>query len=228
MKKWIVTILIGAFLLLPFSVYGADFYTEATARAQVRILLNETTASFWTDDQIDSLMEQGCMDISARSLCLQSSDTFLLVTSQYEYTDFVTAGADAVVDVTKVWGAFYISPDNEYIGLKRIEANQIADLPFMAAGPPKYYYQIANVIGILPLPTSAENGQSVRVYYSEQTNAIADLPNTYQSLVIIYAASMAFKKEHRFADSKELYSMYLDQLNALKQELYLVAPEVKK
>ena len=151
MKKWIIIL---AILLLPCSVYGADFYTEATARAQVRILLNETTASFWTDDQIDSLMEQACIDISARSLCYQSSDTFLLVTSQYEYTDFVTAGADAVVDVTKVWGAFYVSPDNEYIGLKRVDPKQIADLPFMAAGPPKYYYQIANVIGILPLPTS--------------------------------------------------------------------------
>jgi len=216
-----------ALLLLPMNVYGASFYTEATARAQIRSILNESTASFWSDVEINNWITEASIDISARSLCLQASDTFLLVTSQYEYTDLVTGGAAGVTDITKVWGCFYVSPDNEHIGLKRIYPSQIADLPFMAAGPPKYYYFVANVIGILPLPTSAENGESVRVYYSYQTNAIADLPNTYQSLVIIYATSMAYKKEHRYAESKELYGMYLEQLNALKQELYLVPPEVK-
>jgi len=222
-KVILAWILIG----MPTTLWGADFYTETTARGQVRVILNETTASFWTDDQIDAFMEQACIDISARSLCYQASDTFLLVTSQYEYADFVTAGSDAVVDVTKVWGCFYVSPDNEYIGLKRINADQIADLPYMAAGPPKYFYQIANVIGVLPLPTTSENGQSVRIYFSKQTNAIADLPNTYQSLVIIYAASLCYKKEHRYAESNQLYTQYLEQLNALKQELYLVPPEIK-
>ena len=214
-------------LFIPLNAYGADFYSESTARTQVRTILNEASASFWTDDQIDAFMEQATIDISARSLCYQSSDTFLLVTSQYEYTDFVTAGAAAVVDVTKVWGCFYVSPDNEYIGLKRILVDQIADLPYMAAGPPKYYYQMADKIGILPLPTSAENGQSVRIYYSKQTNAIADLPNTYQSLVIIYAASLCYKKEHRYPESTQLYNQYMEQLNALKQELYLAPPEIK-
>jgi len=220
-------ILLGL-LLISTPSWAADYYTSATAIVQIRSLLNETIASFWTDTQLGNWIKEAVEDISTRALCLQASDTFLLVTSQYEYTDLVTGGAAGVANIVKLWGCFYVNPNDEYVGLKRIEPYQISTLPFMKPGTPKYYYHFANKIGIFPLPTSTENGQSVRVYYSYQSQTIGDLPNQYQPLTILYTAAMAYKKEHRYAESDALYKMYLEKLNALKQELYNPPTEIKK
>ncbi len=227
MKKLVIILL----LLFPVSGLAAE---PADSVTEVRSLINEATASFWTDAQLQNWLDQGISDIAARGLVLQSADTFLLVTGQLEYADLVTGGVAGVTDIVKVWGAIYISPDNEYIGLKRISPSQVADLPFMAAGPPKYYYHFADKLGILPLPTTGENGESVKVYFSKQPAGatlalrIAELPPEYKNLIYWYAASMCFKKEHRITESDSLYKMYLTAVSALKQELYNVRPEVKQ
>jgi len=91
----------------------------------------------------------------------------------------------------------------------------------------EYFYCSASKIGILPLPSAAESTKTIRIYFSKMSQDITDLPNQYQELSIIYAASMAYKKEHRFAESSTMYGMYLEKLNVLKQELYNVTPEVK-
>jgi hypothetical protein len=223
MKKWILIMA----LLFPVSGYGADYYTATTARTQVRALLDESVASFWTDTELDNWVKEATEVISARAMCIQDTDTFLLVTSQYEYTDLVTNGAATVTDIVKVWGAIYINPDDEYIGLKRVEPFQIADLPHMKSGPPVYYYHFDDKIGIFPLPTSGQNGDSVKIYFSKQSQTIGDLPNEYQALTFWYAAAMAYKKEHRYAESDKFYQMFLEELNALKQELYNVPSEQK-
>ena len=217
MKKWLVIL---AIFLIPFSAYGADFYTAATALTQVRSIIGESSESFWSDTEINNWVKEATENISAKALCIQDSDTFPLVTDQYDYTDLVTGGAAGVTDITKVWGAIYLNPDDEYIGLKRIEPFLLTTLPHMAAGPPQYYYHFDDKIGIFPLPTSGENGDSVKIYFSKQSQTIGDLPNEYQLLTIWYAVAMAFKKEHRNAEADKFYAMYLETLNALKQELY--------
>jgi len=220
-----IIIAILLFLSLAWPAFSADYYTAATAREQVRMLLRETTNDFYSDTELDNWVKEATENVSANALCIQVSDTILLVTSQYEYTEFVTGGAATATDVVKVWGCFYVSPDNEYIGLKRIYPSQIADLPYMLAGPPKYYFHYADKIGFLPLPTTAENGQSVRIYYAEQSQTIGDLPNEYQPLTFWYAAAMALKQKGNATESDKFYSMYLTELNALKKELYDVPTE---
>lgn len=217
-------------LFLPVPGWCAE---PADSVTEVRSLINETTASFWTDAQLQEWLDQGISDIAARTGCIDDSDTFLLVTSQYEYTDLVTDGAAAVSDITKVWGCIYLNPDDRYIGLKRILPSQIADLPHMQSGPPVYYYHFNDKIGILPLPTSAENGDSVKIYFSKNPSAatlelrIAELPSEYHNAMLWYCASQAHKKEHRYVASDKFYQMYLEELNALKQELGNAPPEQK-
>ena len=109
--------------------------------------------------------------------------------------------------------------------------SQIADLPRMKSGPPVYYYHFADKIGIFPIAAAGQNGDTVKIYFSRQPTAatlalrIADLPVEYKNLMYWYAASMAFKKEYRLAESDRLYQMYLQALGALKQELYNVPIE---
>ena len=41
--------------------------TLLQARTEVRALLDESSANFWTDDQINSWLNQGCSDIARRA-----------------------------------------------------------------------------------------------------------------------------------------------------------------
>lgn len=217
-------------VLIPPTAYSAetDYYTEATARAQVRSILGEATASFWTDAEINAWLVEAAQDLSARTLCIQKTADLTLATGTVEY---------ATEDYTiKILGAYYVSPDIEgeaqgYIGLKRIDLSQIADLPHMTAGPPKYFYRYSEdgtgKIGIMPLPTATENAQVVKVIYAAQTNTITEIPQLLQSATIWYAAAMAYKKEHRFAESDKFYQMYLQKLQSLRSDIYNVPPEQK-
>jgi hypothetical protein len=227
MKRLIIMLLCLGFCGVVHAAEPADSVTV------VRSLLDESSASFWSDAELQEWLDNGISDIAARVGCIEDSDTFLLVTSQYEYTDLVTNGAAAVANATKVWGCIYINPDDEYIGLKRVEPRQIADLPHMKPGPPVYYYHYDDKIGIFPLPTSGQNGDSVKIYFSKNPSAatlelrIAELPSEYHNAMYWFCASMAYKKEHRYAESDKFYQMYIEALNALKQELYDVPTEQK-
>jgi len=224
MKKYLLIFLMVVF---PFVAYAAE---PADSVLIVRYMINETTASFWSDAEIQEWLDQGVSDITSRTLCFQISDTITLATGTYEYA--TTTGSVAVSAIVKILGAFYISPDNEYIGLKRIEAAQIADLPFMIPGPPKYFCHYANKIIILPVPTTAENAQLVRIYFARQASGaslalrIADLPTECKPLLYLFAAAMAWKKEHRLVESDTVYKMYLEKITALKQEVYNTPPEI--
>jgi len=217
MRKWIITLL---FLLIPSLSFGAEFYTAAAALAQVRALIGEATASFFTDAEINNWVIEATEDISARAGCVQVSDTITLVTAQYEYA--TTTGSVSVADIVKVLGMVYVvttditgNTTQKFIGLIPVESSQVYLLPLTDNGPPKYYYHAGDKIGILPPPTATENAQVVRLYFSKVSQTLADLPNEYQSLTVWYAAAMAFKKEHRYAESDAMYKMYLEKVAAL-------------
>ena len=224
MKRFLIIMM----LLFPLSGYCAetDYYTQATARTQVRSILGESSESFWLDSELNGWLSEAAQDLSARALCVQKTADVTLVTGTVEY--------DTEDYTIRILGAYYVSPDIEgvaqgYIGLKRINLNQIADLPHTTPGPPKYFYRYSQdgggKIGVLPLPTATENAQIVKVIYAAQTNTITEIPQLFQSATIWYCVSMAFKKEHRYAESDKFYQMYIQKIQALKPDIYNIPPE---
>ena len=216
------TLLFILVLLFTAPVFGAEFYTSATALTQVRSLIGESSASFWTDAEINNWVIEAVEDISARSGGFQVSDTITLSTATYEYS--TTTGSVSVADIVEVLGMVYVvttditgDTNQQFIGLIKVDPGMVHTIPLTDNGPPKYYYNTGDKIGILPPPTATENAQVVRIYFTKTSQTIADLPNQYQSLTFWYAASMAFKKEHRYAESKELYGMYLQKLADLSK-----------
>jgi len=202
------------------SVGAADFYTVATAREQVRNLLSERSNGYFTDTEIDNWVKEAVEDVSTRTECVQVSDTIALVTGQYEYA--TTVGSVSVVDIINVSGMVYVvSTDitgntlQDYIGLRRISTEEIASLPMIESGPPRYFYHYADKIGILPVPTATENAQVVRAYFSKQSQTIGDLPNQYQSLTFWYAAAMAYKKQGKVDDANKMMELYLQKISQI-------------
>ena len=66
----------------------------STAITEVRALLDESVAAFWTDAQLQSWINQGCADVARRGQCLWAEQTVTVValTQQYDFADdFLTA-----------------------------------------------------------------------------------------------------------------------------------------
>lgn len=226
MKKWLVVLML---LFLPLNAYSAEPADSVTI---VRSMINETTESFWSDVQLQEWIDQGVLDVINRGLALQNYDDIALATGQYSY-DTTTEDSVSVADIIKVFGAVYLSPDNEYIGLKRITPSQISDITHSLAGPPKYYCHFGETIIILPRPSAAEDTQEVKLFYAMRTTAatqalrIADVPATHKPLIYMYAAAMAYRKEHRIVEADKMYEMYLEKLNSLRSDIYNVPPEIQ-
>ena len=218
MKRLILVLLI----LWPGLAFGADYYTAATARTQIRSILNEATASFWSDTEIDNWVKEATEDISVRTGCIQISDTVTLSTGTYEYA--TTTGSVSAADIVDILGMVYVvstdiigNTTQRFIGLIPISPSVVSQLPLTDSGPPQYYYRAGDKIGVLPVPTATENAQVVRLYFTKQSQTIGDLPNEYQPLTFWYAASMAYKKEHRYVESDKFYQMYLEKLNTISR-----------
>lgn len=199
----------------------SDGYTTAEAKQQVRSLLNEPTANYWTDDEIDKWIQEATVDISSKTLCVEKKDTIALVTNTMEYTALETLGAGAIADIIKVHAVIYNNDSTTYKGLMKIHPRAIAHLPDQAAsGVPSYYYHFASRIGFFPIPASGQNAHSPIIYFSISEETITNLPYYYQLASIYYAVAMARKKQRMNAEADQFYAMYLNSMNFHRADLY--------
>lgn len=197
-----------------------DGYTTAEAKGQVRSLLNEPTASYWTDAEIDLWIQEATMDISVKTLCVEKKNTIALVTNTLEYTT-LESGSVSIGTVVKVHAIIYNDDSTVHKGLVKIHPRAIAHLPDIAAsGVPSYYYHFAERIGFFPIPSAGENGDSPIVYYSARDETITNLPYYYQLAAIYYAVSMARKKQGMIAEANQFYAMYMNSLAFYRADLY--------
>lgn len=198
----------------------SDGYTTAEAKQQVRSLLNEPTANYWTDNEIDKWIQEATVDISSKTLCVEKKDTIALATNILEYTALETLGAGAIADIVKVHAVIYNNDSTTYKGLIKIHPRAIAHLPESTSGVPNYYYHFASRIGFFPIPSSSENGHSPIIYFSISDETITNLPYYYQLAAIYYAVAMARKKQRMEAEAQQFYMMYINSMRFHRMDLY--------
>jgi len=112
-------------------------YTLSQAVAQVRYLLNEPTAGFWTDTEIESWLGQAAADISTKTLCTTAEGTITLATSQMKYTSSDSAWLDDLIRAEVVW----YSSGTGTRGLQRIQPHMFGHVQNKDAGPTRYFYE---------------------------------------------------------------------------------------
>ena len=84
-----------------------DGFTAAEALQMVRALLNEPTASYWTNDEINKWIQEAVMDITTKTLCYEKSDDITLAATTRVYGTIGTS--DSVDDVLKIYGCIFNS-----------------------------------------------------------------------------------------------------------------------
>lgn len=199
-------------------------YDATEARQQVRSLLNEPTASFWSDEEINNWVLEAIIDISSKTLCVKKVDTIALVEDTLTYTAMVSGGAGSVALILRVYAALYGKSDGstDYKGLECVKPWQLQHLPNKVAGPPSYYFHFNTVFGVYPLPTLTEQTAScvIQVYYSGVSETIGDIPSYYHPFIVKFAAAMALFKAKQWQAGNLLYSDYMNMIQYHRADLH--------
>jgi hypothetical protein len=198
-----------------------------TALQEVRVLLNEATANFWTDEEINNWVISGAMDVSRKTLCLLKQDTVALATDTLLYTAMDTAGAGGVAKIVHVYACYYGESDGstDFWGLRRIDPIALGHLPENATGPPRHFFHANANLGFHPLPSTDENTKKVQVIYSGYAAGIGDLPAHLQDFVLQFAFAKAMKKLGRMAKANVILNEYHVGLMASRADLYAPLPD---
>ena len=202
-------------------------YSTAEAEVQVRSVIKESTADFWTSDEIQSWLVEGAAGFSTMSGLYESVDDLTLVANQIEYTA-LDAG-ESVADIVRIHAAVYNDGSNGYTGLAELGPEVIGRRDYEDAGDPEGYTLFAEKLIISPITTAAivTAGGVVRVYYSKMADSITDLPDHLQQFVTYYAIAMAFFKLGKNSVATQFLTMYHNAVMFERSDLRISATTPK-
>lgn len=193
--------------------------TLATARTEVRSILDETNAHFWTDAQINSWLNQGAQDIARQAQALWMQTYIQALPGQQYYRlpddflgvhriDFQIQNSDQVYNL-------------EFRGIKTMDElwGILQHLP--AAFPQAFYiWNETGTPGGLgyfgTYPVVGEAGTFIVYYYRNAIAAVADtdlidVTPAYEDLSYEYAIAKA-KRKDRDPTWQESMQLYMAQL----------------
>jgi hypothetical protein len=177
-------------------------------RTRVRRRLNESTAAFWTDEQLNRLIQAGAMDVSAKTLCIENKDSA------------TTTPASRSVDYTgfKVNFVEYVPASGAPVGLPRILPHQLGRLPY-GGTQPQYWCPWGSAVLIDPTPAAAHTLNLYVADYPvltliEDGNTLDQfgLPIEAYELVVDYATIYALLKDRKFATAGRMYADYINNI----------------
>lgn len=171
-------------------------------RTRIRDLLNEDSASFWTDAQINRLINDAERDIATYGQCIQNIDTAN------------TSSATRTVAFTG-YRVHYVEYSTTGLGLPKILPNQLGRIPTDETTPQKWFESGTN-IGIEPVP---DDVYALNVYLADYPTSemAADateptIPEHFQPLIVLHALANALKKEKRVQQATMAWRMFQNEL----------------
>jgi hypothetical protein len=184
-------------------------------RTDARAMLDETTAGFWTDAQLNYWLNEGNLDLAARLEDLEASDTQSTAASDYQY--------DLPTDCIKVKRVQYDSFPLAFIGyndLNKYEA--VGDPSTSETGTPQYFYLWNNDIFLYPTPTAIKN-LTIQYYKRPATmDEDTDTPehaSQFHNLIVYYAVYKALVKDTLFTDADRMMGQYLNGVAEAKSQM---------
>jgi hypothetical protein len=178
--------------------------TLSTAVTQVRNSLNEPTAVFWSDTEIEDWIKEGVKDFSTKTLMVEAEASVSLATGVISY---------AVATCLEPYTALY---NNKGLikAHPRIIGNEATNTP----GPPKYYSLFNRKLWVWPAPTASENATVITLLYAKQTDDIALVTDEYQHIPLYYALAKAKFKDKMFAEGGAYMGLFTNFCSFERQD----------
>jgi len=200
-------------------------YTLTTAVTELRYLLNETSAVFWSDSELQNWVKDAVIDLSTKLLCVVGQGTITLVDTQYEYT---TSDESWIATCLKPKGVFYTDSSGSLFGMQKIKIQEIGH--DNRSDPRPVYYHFDSELRkffIFPIPDSTIDTTVINVVYSYSTDDITLIKDEYQQLVLLYATYKARLKERLYQEALFNYQLYMQSINFERQDKYDLGLEPK-
>lgn len=154
--------------------------TLSDIRTRVRDIINESTADFFTNVDVDNAINEGYRVISALTKCIKSIDSAVTVSGTRE-----VAFTGYKVDFVE-----YLSSPG--LALRIITPKHIGNIPSKGTGPSRMLRKSKNEIAIDPLPDGA---YSLSLYISDYPSVylvsdtdMTEMPIAYDLCLVYYAA----------------------------------------
>ena len=180
--------------------------TLAQLRTEVRAILNEATAAFYSDGQIDFWLQHGARDIALKTRCFESSATIAVLASTLSYAE--PAGTIAVLSVFNAATG---------IALTKISPNKMGHIVDTAtAAIPLYFFHFNELIYLTPL---ASAGSTLTVLYAQTTEAVTDIPDQFRWMLIDYAVSRAMLRNQKTIESLALANIYNNNVQFVRRDV---------
>ena len=184
--------------------------TLSQATADVRQLLNEDTAVFWTDAEIEDWIAEGTRIIASKTLCVEADDNLTLATGQLNYT---SSDAAWIADCLEPYAAIYNDGSGNHKGIQFIHPKQLGNVQTFTDGPPRYYSFHNRTFYVWPLPTATENGNNILILYASESDDVTALKDEFQHLAILWAFAKAKEKDMKFGEAGALKGQFYSELN---------------
>lgn len=187
--------------------------TRTACKTRTRTLLNEPTARFFTEDELNTWCNDAVRDISIKTYCMQHKGTaFETVagTHTYAWPDTIQTTSVATLTVKTVINSNNVSL--EYVTVEMM--GRVND-----SAIPKYTLWNRNIV-FAPTPTAVYTYTPYIMYVAKQTAAgNLVLPSAYHHLVPLYMAAMGKAKRRDFDHSSTIFQTYNVEVNRIYGQL---------
>lgn len=207
-------------------------------RLEVREVLNELTADFYTDSEVDRAINSG-----VRRFCAEEQWPFLLTewTDGVLATDVNTLDLPTNISLTRV---FNLSIDGDSLSqpilLRRVDPSEGFQLRFQytdRTGTPRWYYiASSNLVAtgdeeppiiytarVIPTPDAAYTVEAQYMMVPTDLSAVTDeppVPYEYQEAICAWAAGKLLLKELGISQkASEQFSIYAKVLEQARKDL---------
>lgn len=197
----------------------ANPYTLENTRTRVRDLLNETTADFWTNADLNQAINDAYKDISQIAKAIQSIDAATTTTS----TRTVAFSGYGVENV------LYKPSSGTQVSLIQIDALRDGNYPVNGAVP-QFWWEGLDVIGIEPLPDATYNLDFYIADYPTEMTVDAEvpiIPPAFRPLLVPYACYKAYMKEFNYGPALMFKTLYMNELVYQMQDILFNVPNAR-
>lgn len=213
--------------------------TADTIITRARYLLNEETASFWTDAEMLVWVNDGIEDIATRTNCIETTETDTLVDGtllygiELEYLavrhavyrqptvtfNLLQENGDALLQENGDNILIAQSTAAGYKGLYRGSYQNVGHEEDVSE--PIYWFVWKDQIGYYPIADSASAGNTVTAYiiarpYAIPSDANIPLPAIYDDPLVVYVAAQGFLKDGMLGFGQALMAEYQQLLDRFR------------
>ena len=212
--KKIIRSAVLVILLIPGIAFAGSQQTSTTLASAIitnaRYYLNEPSERFWSDIELLAYLNDGSIDIVARTHCLEATEVEVLVTDQLAYS---------------LGDSFIVIKAVVYDDIKALRRGRIESLGDVlgTSGEPVYWTQWGDDVLVYPVPDATANGNNIEVYTITRPAAVASgaavlVPAHFDRALTLYIVSQALKKDRRYAESNAVLAEYLSELDRFRAD----------